>query len=202
VTCGSSGSGPLRPRRTSRRVQVAARKDHLYSSTTTLAPKMAYSSSRRTHACSSAAGRARAGRAPGLRATNTGSRVGVAGWLAGALVGGGDGPLPDRLGVARGHAQAVAGEGLAQRRPGGAQLGRGGIHAAQSLGQGEGPLGLGAVGEEPAGLSAHPVQSEVGSVPAWRAIPGLLYLCRVDGLRWLGWLRGKLWVHGRAPSGS
>jgi hypothetical protein len=76
------------------------------------------------------------------------------------------------------------------------------VDAAELLGQREGAFGFGAVGEEAAGLPAHPVQSEVGSVPAWRAIPGLLYLCRVDGLRWLGWLRGKLWVHGRAPSGS
>jgi hypothetical protein len=53
----------------------------LFSSTTTLAPKVAYSSSRRTHSYSSAGDRSRAGRAPGLRATNTGSRVGVAGWL-------------------------------------------------------------------------------------------------------------------------
>jgi hypothetical protein len=47
-----------------------------------------------------------------------------------------------------------------------------------------------------------PDRREVGSVPAWRAIPGLLYLCRVDSVRWLGCWRGKRWVHGRAPSGS
>ena len=52
----------------------------LYSSTTTLAPSVAYCSSRRTHWYSSAADRSRAGRAPGLRATNTGSKVGMAGW--------------------------------------------------------------------------------------------------------------------------
>src|SRR5215208_5125960 len=52
----------------------------LFSSTTTLAPNVAYSSSRRTHWCSSAGDRSRAGRALGLRAMNTGSRVGVAGW--------------------------------------------------------------------------------------------------------------------------
>src|SRR5829696_8630361 len=52
----------------------------LLSSTTTLAPKMAYSSSRRTHWCSSAGDRGRAGSACGLRAANTGSSGGVAGW--------------------------------------------------------------------------------------------------------------------------
>src|SRR5829696_1335088 len=52
----------------------------LFSSTTTVAPRVAYSSSRRTHWYSSASGLARAGRAPGLSAANTGSRVGVAGW--------------------------------------------------------------------------------------------------------------------------
>jgi predicted DNA-binding protein (MmcQ/YjbR family) len=48
----------------------------------------------------------------------------------------------------------VAGERFAQRRPGRAQLGRGGIHAAEPLGQGEGTLGLGPVGQESAGLPA------------------------------------------------
>jgi hypothetical protein len=57
----------------------------LYSSTTTLAPRVAYCSSRRTHACSSAGDRSRAGRAPGLRVTNTGSR---AGWPAARCAGG------------------------------------------------------------------------------------------------------------------
>jgi hypothetical protein len=61
----------------------------LYNSTTTLAPKMAYCSSRRTHWNSSAGDRSRAGRRPGLRATNTGSRGGVAGcplrWGAAAM---------------------------------------------------------------------------------------------------------------------
>jgi hypothetical protein len=45
---------------------------------------------------------------------------------------------------------------LRRRRPGGAQLGRGGVDAAQPLGQGEGALGLGAVDQEAAGLPAHP----------------------------------------------
>ncbi len=51
-----------------------------------------------------------------------------------ALAGGVDRALADRLGVASGHAEPVAGEGLAQRRPGGAQLLGGGVDAAQSLG--------------------------------------------------------------------
>jgi hypothetical protein len=52
----------------------------LFSSTTTLAPKMAYSSSRRTHWYSSAGGRSRAGRKSGLRAANTRSSGGATGW--------------------------------------------------------------------------------------------------------------------------
>jgi hypothetical protein len=43
----------------------------------------------------------------------------------------------------------VAGEGFPQRRPGGAEL----------LGELEGALGLGAVGEEAAGLPAQPTRS-------------------------------------------
>jgi hypothetical protein len=58
-------------------------------------------------------------------------------------------------GVAGGHAEPVAGEGLAQRRPGGLQLLGGGVDAAQLLGQREGPFGLGPVDQEAAGLSAH-----------------------------------------------
>ena len=54
----------------------------LYSSTTTLAPRVASSSSRRTHWCSSAGGRGRTGRGSGLSATNAGSRDGVVGWPA------------------------------------------------------------------------------------------------------------------------
>jgi hypothetical protein len=64
---------------------------------------------------------------------------------AAALVGGVDGALSDGLGVAGRHAQPVAGKRFAQRRPGGAQLGGGGVDAAQLLGQREGALGLGAV---------------------------------------------------------
>jgi hypothetical protein len=39
----------------------------------------------------------------------------------------------------------VAGEGLAQRRPSGAELGRGGVDAAQLLGELKGTLGFGPV---------------------------------------------------------
>jgi hypothetical protein len=59
-------------------------------------------------------------------------------------------------GLRGGHAQAVAGEGLAQRRPGGAQFLSGSVDAAQLLGQRVGALGFGPVGEEAAGLPAHP----------------------------------------------
>jgi hypothetical protein len=50
--------------------------------------------------------------------------------------------------------EPVAGEGFAQRRPGGTQLGRGGVDAAQLLGELEGAFGFGSVSEEPAGLPA------------------------------------------------
>jgi hypothetical protein len=56
----------------------------------------------------------------------------------------------------------VVGEGFAQRRPSGAQLGGGGVDAAQPLSELEGALSLGAVGEEPAGLPAQ----RVAIVPA------------------------------------
>jgi len=71
------------------------------------------------------------------------------------LAGGGDDPLTDGFRVASRHAEAVAGEGLAQRRPGGAELLGGGVNAAQLFGELEGALGFAAVGEEPAGLPAH-----------------------------------------------
>jgi hypothetical protein len=48
----------------------------------------------------------------------------------------------------------VAGEGFAQRRPGGPELGCGGVDAAELLGELEGAFGLGAVGKEAAGLPA------------------------------------------------
>jgi hypothetical protein len=69
---------------------------------------------------------------------------GLGGRLAAALAGGGDGALADGGGVASGHAEAVAGEGFPQRRPGDAEL----------LGELEGALGLAAVGQEAAGLPA------------------------------------------------
>ena len=69
--------------------------------------------------------------------------------LAGRL----DGAAGRRGGCAP-ASQPVAGEGLTERRPAGAQLLRGGIDAAQPLGQREGALGLGPVGEEAAGLPA------------------------------------------------
>jgi hypothetical protein len=64
----------------------------------------------------------------------------------------------------------VAGEGFAQRRPGGAELGRGGVDAAELLGQLEGPLRFGPVGEEAAGLPAQRV-----------AIVPVLLLCSALG---------------------
>jgi hypothetical protein len=100
---------------------------------------------------------------------------GRGGRLAAALVGCGDGPLPHGFRVAGGHAQAVAGEGFAQRRPGGAKLGRGSVDAAKLLGQGEGTFGLTTVDQEPAGLPAR----------WWRSCPPLL---RLDaGSCLLGW---------------
>jgi hypothetical protein len=81
---------------------------------------------------------------------------------AAALAGGLGGALTDDLGVACGHPKAVAGEGFAQRRLGGAQLGRGRVHRAEAFGQGEGALGLGPVCEEAAGLPAQ----RVAIVPA------------------------------------
>jgi hypothetical protein len=61
------------------------------------------------------------------------------------LAGRGDGALADGFGVAHRHAQAVAGERLAQRRRGGLQFLRSGVDAAQLLGELEGPLGFGPV---------------------------------------------------------
>ena len=67
------------------------------------------------------------------------------GGLAGTLGGRGDGALADGLGVAGGHAQPMAGERLTQRRPGDPELGRGGVDAAEFLGQREGAFGFGPV---------------------------------------------------------
>jgi hypothetical protein len=58
----------------------------------------------------------------------------------------------------------VAAESLAQRRPGGAQLGRG-VTEPRRSGELEGAFGLGAFGQEPAGLPAHPPLRR-GQLPA------------------------------------
>jgi hypothetical protein len=112
----------------------------LYNSATSLAPRMAYCSSRRTHRYNSAADRSRPESTPGLSATNLGS--GRHARLPGALAGGPGRALADRLGVAGRHAQPVATEGLAQRWPGGPQLLRSGVDAVQLLGQRVGPARL------------------------------------------------------------
>jgi hypothetical protein len=62
--------------------------------------------------------------------------------------------LPDGLRVRSGHPKAVAGEGFAQRRPGGPKPGRGRVHRTESFGELEGAFGLSAVGKEPAWLPA------------------------------------------------
>lgn len=74
---------------------------------------------------------------------------------AGALAGGGDRPLPTRLGVQGRRAKAAAGEGSAQRPPAVPSAAGGRIEAAEPLGQGEGVFGLCAVSEESAGLPAY-----------------------------------------------
>jgi hypothetical protein len=89
-------------------------------------------------------------------------RQGRWGWLAGALAGGGDGALAHRFGVAGWHAKLMPLEGFTQRRPGRVQLLGGGVDAAELFGERECPLGLGAVGEEAAGLPAQ----RVVTVPA------------------------------------
>jgi hypothetical protein len=110
--------------------------------------------------------------------------------LAGAVAGGGDGALTDGLGVAGRHAEAVTGERLAQRRPGGAELGRGGVDAADLLGQPKRPFGLGAVREEPAGLPAQLVTAadsqpsssgfRLGPAALRRPVPAMLAQRLVD----------------------
>jgi hypothetical protein len=99
----------------------------LFSSTTPLAPKMAYSSSRRTtHAARRRWFLGREG--AGVAGHNHRVQAGVAGRplrRAAAIV-----RWRTALWVAGGHAKAVAGQGFGQRRPSGAQLGRGGVDAA------------------------------------------------------------------------
>jgi hypothetical protein len=85
-----------------------------------------------------------------------------AGRLAAAAVCSVDRPSARGLGVAGWHAEAMALEGLAQRRPGGAQLGRGGVDAAELFGQRKGAFSFGPVGEKAAGLPAQ----RVAMVPA------------------------------------
>jgi hypothetical protein len=88
-----------------------------------------------------------------LRATNTGSKVG---WPAGRCAGGRAAMARRRTAWGCGWAcPARVAEGFMQRRPGGAQLLSSGIHAAELFGELEGAFGLGAVGQEAAGLSAH-----------------------------------------------
>jgi hypothetical protein len=76
------------------------------------------------------------------------------GWPAAALAGRLGSALADGLGVAGRHPKPVAGEGFAQRRPGGAQLSGDCVHRAESFGELEGAFGLGPVGQEAAGLPA------------------------------------------------
>jgi hypothetical protein len=66
------------------------------------------------------------------------------GRLPTALAGRVDGALAHGLEVADRHAEAMALEGFGQRWPGGAELGRGGVDAAQPLGQRVGPFGFAA----------------------------------------------------------
>jgi hypothetical protein len=70
---------------------------------------------------------------------------GRSGRPARALAGGLGGALADRLRIARRHPKAMPLKGFAQRWPGGAQLDRGGVDAAQPLCEPEGALGLAAV---------------------------------------------------------
>jgi hypothetical protein len=93
------------------------------------------------------------------------------GRLIGAAAGRSYGALADGFGVPGWHAQAVATEGLAQRRPGSPQQLRGGVDAAQPFGQGEGAFGLGLVGEEAAGLPAQVASSGRADQPG-RMVPG------------------------------
>jgi hypothetical protein len=127
----------------------------LYNSTTTLAPKMAYCSSRRIHSYNSAADRSRVGSTPGLSATNTGSRVACS---AGRCAGGRAATARWRTasGVASGHAQPWRVKAL--RSDGWCSALRGGVDAAELLGELEGAFGFGPVGEEAAVLPAHAAQ--------------------------------------------
>jgi hypothetical protein len=67
----------------------------------------------------------------------------VCGGLAAAQASGGDRPPPNGIGVRGRHAEVLADEGLAQRRPGRTEFGRGGVEAAELFGEMEGAFGLG-----------------------------------------------------------
>jgi hypothetical protein len=88
-----------------------------------------------------------------------------------------DGALADRLGVASWHAEPVATEGLAQRRPRGPQLGGGGVDAAELFGQRVGAFGFGPVDEEAAGLPA-----QVALLGRRQSIVYNFRICRNSGL--------------------
>jgi hypothetical protein len=85
LTVAAVAVGPLgaaddaQARVVDRRVRLS-----LLSSTTTLAPKVAYSSSRRTQAANSSAERSLAGSRPRLRAAKVGLSTGVVGVAVGA----------------------------------------------------------------------------------------------------------------------
>jgi hypothetical protein len=97
----------------------------------------------------------------------------------------------------------VAGEGLAQRRPGRAQLLGGGVDAAQLLGELEGAFGFAPVGEEAAGLPAQ----RVAIVPALLLCSALGYervLSEADLQQYAATAdaaaAGSLSLEGRSPS--
>ena len=116
------------PRRMIAQARVAGRRVRLslLSSTTTLAPKVAYSSSRRTQAANSCSGRSRAGSSRRLSATKAASSprgpTGVAGRGAGPGHGGArHSAVPDQgktvLRAAQDASQPANGRAAALRRP-------------------------------------------------------------------------------------
>jgi hypothetical protein len=126
----------------------------LFSSTITFAPKMAYYW-RGSRSCSLAAGHSQAGRVLASRATTTrGPRPG--GRPAGALAGGGDRPLPTRLGVRGRRAKAAAGKVLRSDRQLFPSAAGGRIEAAEPLGQGKARS-----------ASARSVRKRLGCQPRW-----------------------------------
>jgi hypothetical protein len=123
------------------------------------------------------------------------------GRAARALAGRVDRPLADGLGVARRHAQPVPGKGFAQRRPGGAQLGRGRVHRAESFGELEGALGLSTLGQEAAGLPAHPMlrdaQAPLVAAGGIASRHLLGHICRTLAVRAGGCSRSRGWSGGQ-----